>query len=178
MAIIGKPIHRYCKVISFDDLCSTLRRLQPNGWAVYGDAIETPILKALADEAGSSFSSTGASLQIETRPIEFAFDPSYHVDYRLTRGEQVVSKKMITSDPDFVFYNNTGVKEVLSWQEWDVPGPTHVILPQRLVHTDVPEMFDVNVIFTRDGWKLATVKTKALKAPIFVCSVGGLYSVA
>lgn len=173
-----KPIHRYCKVVSFDDLCDTLRRLQPNGWAVYGDAIENPILEALANEAGSSFSSTGGSLQIETYPIEFAFDPTYKIDYRLTRGNQVVSKKITTSDPDFIFRNNRGVKEVLSWQEWDTPGPTHVILPQRLIHTDVPEMFDVNVMFIKDGWKLATVKTKSLTAPIFVCDVGGLYSVA
>lgn len=173
-----KPIHRYAKVISFDELCVLLQKLQPNGWAVYRDSIERPILRALADQAGSSFSSTGGSLEIETRPVEFAFEPSFHVDYRLTRGKQVVSKKLITSDPDFEFYNNRGVKEVLSWQEWDTPGPTHVILPQRLIHTDVPEMFDANVMFVRYGWKLATVKTKALKAPIFVCSVEGLFNVA
>lgn len=172
------PIHRYVKAVCFDELCALLQKLQPNGWAVYGDSIEQPILKALADQAGSSFSSTGGSLQIETRPVEFAFVSTFQVDYRLTRGEQVVSKKLMTTDPDFEFYNNQGVKEVLSWQEWDMPGPTHVILPQRLIHTDVPEMFDVNVMFIRDGWKLATVKTKALTAPIFVCSVEGLYNVA
>lgn len=174
----SEPIHRYVKVVCFDELCVLLQKMQPDGWAVYGDAIEKPILEALANQAGSSFSSTGGSLQIETRPVEFAFEPSFHVDYRLTRGKQVVSKTLITSDPDFEFYNNQGVKEVLSWQDWDAPGPTHVILPQRLIHTDVPEMFDVNVVFIRDDWKLATVKTKALKAPIFVCSVEGLYNVA
>lgn len=173
-----EPIHRYVKVVSFDELCVLLHRLQPNGWAVYGDTLEKPILEALANQAGSSFSSTGGSLQIETRPVEFAFEPTFQVDYRLTRGEQVVSKKLMTTDPDFEFYNNQGVKEVLPWQEWDTPGPTHVILPQRLIHTDVPEMFDVNVMFIRDGWKLATVKTKALTAPIFMCSVEGLYNVA
>lgn len=175
---VPERIHRYVKVVSFDKLCVLLQKVQPNGWAVYGDAIEKPVLKALADQAGSRFSSTGGSLQIETRPVEFAFEPTFQVDYRLTRGEQVVSKKLMTTDPDFEFYNNQGVKEVLSWQEWDSPGPTHVILPQRLIHTDVPEMFDVNVMFIRDSWKLATVKTKALTAPIFVCSVEGLYSVA
>nr|DAQ69999.1 MAG TPA: hypothetical protein [Caudoviricetes sp.] len=173
-----KPIHRYVKVVSFDELCVLLQRLQPNGWAVYGDTLEKPILEALANQAGSSFSSTGGSLQIETRPVEFAFEPTFQVDYRLTRGEQVVSKKLMTTDPDFEFYNNQGVKEVLSWQEWDTPGPIHVILPQRLIHTDVPEMFDANIMFVRDSWKLATVKTKALTAPIFVCSVEGLYNVA
>lgn len=173
-----EPIHRYVKVVSFDELCVLLQKVQPNGWAVYGDSIERPILKALADQAGSSFSSTGGSLRIETRPVEFAFEPTFQVDYRLTRGEQVVSKKLIITDPDFEFYNNQGVKEVLSWQEWDTSGPTHVILPQRLIHTDVPEMFDVNIMFIRDGWKLATIETKALTAPIFVCSVEGLYNVA
>nr|DAK78727.1 MAG TPA: hypothetical protein [Caudoviricetes sp.] len=173
-----EPIHRYVKVVSFDELCVLLQRLQPNGWAVYGDTLEKPILEALANQAGSSFSSMGGSLQIETRPVEFAFEPTFQVDYRLTRGEQVVSKKLMTTDPDFEFYNNQGVKEVLSWQEWDTPGPTHVILPQRLIHTDVPEMFDANIMFIRDSWKLATVKTKALTAPIFVCSVEGIYNVA
>lgn len=111
-------IHRCVKVVSFDELCVLLQKVQPNGWAVYGDAIEKPILKALADQAGSSFSSTGGSLQIETRPVVFALEPTFQVDYRLTRGKQVASKKLITTDPDFEFYNNQGVKEVLSWQDW------------------------------------------------------------
>nr|DAT53500.1 MAG TPA: hypothetical protein [Caudoviricetes sp.] len=175
---MSKPIHRYVKVISFDELCDFMRRLQPNGWAVYGDDIERSVLEALANEAGSSFSSTGGSLQIETRPVEFAVEPNYQVDFQLTRGNQVISKKIYTVDPDFEFYNNRGIKEVLSWQEWDTAGPTHVILPQRLIHTDVPEMFDVNIMFIQDDWKLATVKTKALTAPIFVCRVGGLHNVA
>lgn len=173
-----ESIHRYVKVISFDELCDFLKERQPDGWAVYGDAIEKPILEALADQAGSSFSSKGGSLQIETYPIEFHSGDDYGVDYRLIRGKQLVSKKFITSDPDFVFRNNQGIKEVLSWQEWDTPGPTHVILPQRLIHTDVPEMFDANIVFVRDNPKLTTVKTKAHTAPIFVCSVEGLCNVA
>lgn len=173
-----EPIHRYVKVVSFDELCVLLQRLQPNGWAVYGDTLEKPILEALANQAGSSFSSTGGSLQIETRPVEFAFEPTFQFDYRLTRGEQVVSKKLMTTDPDFEFYNNQGVKEVLSWQEWDTPGPTHVILPQRLIHTDVPEVFDVNVLFIKEPKKLEMVRTQSLKAPIFVCYVGSAFDAA
>ena len=37
MAIIGKPIHRYCKVFSFENFCNVLETLRPLGWAVYGD---------------------------------------------------------------------------------------------------------------------------------------------
>lgn len=34
MAIIGKPIHHYCKVFSFENLCDVLETLRPLGWAV------------------------------------------------------------------------------------------------------------------------------------------------
>lgn len=48
MAVIGKPIHRYCKVFSFENLCDVLETLRPLGWAVYGDAFTNAELSALA----------------------------------------------------------------------------------------------------------------------------------
>ena len=44
MAIIGKPIHRYCKVFSFENLCDVLETLRPLGWAVYGDAFTLSLI--------------------------------------------------------------------------------------------------------------------------------------
>lgn len=155
MAVIGKPIHRYCKVFSFENLCDVLETLRPLGWAVYGDAFTNAELSALADYIGSRFSSTGGSLKIETEVVGDPF-----------------------GDPDFEFHDREGIKRVLSWESWDVHGPTHVVLPQYLLSSTAPEMFDVNVLFIKEPKKLEMVRTQSLKAPIFVCYVGGASDVA
>lgn len=157
MAIIGKPIHRYCKVFSFENLCDVLETLRPLGWAVYGDTFTNAELSALADYLGSRFSSTGGSLEIET---------------------EVVGDTIRSVDPDFEFHDREGIKRVLSWESWEVHGPTHVVLPQYLLSSTAPEMFDVNVLFIKEPKKLEMVRTQSLKAPIFVCYVGGAFDAA
>lgn len=39
-------------------------------------------------------------------------------------------------------------------------------------------MFDVNVLFIKEPKKLEMVRTQSLKAPIFVCYVGGAFDAA
>ena len=182
MAIRSKHIHRYCKVFSFENLCDILQTLQPLGWAVYGDSFEEVELAALADFMGSSFSSTGGSLEVETKVIDDPFGPphetEYQVEYRYYRGNTLVKDTHRSTDPDFTFYDREGVKRVLNHQDWDIHGPTHVVLPQRLLSNTVPEMFDVNILFIKEPKKLEMVKTMATKAPIFVCYVDGAANVA
>lgn len=48
------------------------------------------------------------------------------------------------------------------------------ILPLRLLSSDAPEMFDVNVLFTTSTESVMLVKTTSKKAPIFVCRANGL----
>lgn len=173
-----KHIHRYCKVFALDTLCDVLQTLQPLGWAVYGDSFTDVELTALADYMGTRFSSTGGSLHIESQVIA---DPcfgapqteEYQTTYSYRRGSETVSDTIRSFEPDFKYYDRTGVKRVLNHQDWDVHGPTHVVLPQRLLMSTVPEMFDVNVLFIKEPKKLEMVKTESLKAPIFVCYAEG-----
>jgi len=182
MAIIGKPIHRYCKVFSFENLCDVLETLRPLGWAVYGDTFTNAELSALADYLGSRFSSTGGSLDIETEVVGDPFGglhlQEYKRRYSYQRGSQIISDTVHSVDPDFEFYDREGIKRVLSWESWDVHGPTHVVLPQRLLMSTVPEMFDVNVLFIKESKKLEMVKTQSTKAPIFVCYAEGVSDAA
>lgn len=182
MAIIGKPIHRYCKVFSFENLCDVLETLRPLGWAVYGDTFTNAELSAIADYLGSRFSSTGGSLEIETEVVGDPFgDPllrEYKRRYSYRRGSQIISDTIRLVDPDFEFHDREGIKRVLSWESWEVHGPTHVVLPQYLLSSTAPEMFDVNVLFIKEPKKLEMVRTQSLKAPIFVCYVGGAFDAA
>ena len=175
---VTNPVYRCCKVFDFDTVCHILRELKPNGWGVYGNNIDDSRLRTLADFMGKSFNSMSGSLEIETRPVENL--PSddrivdYETEYRLCRGGKVVSTVIRTQDPDFESHDKEGVKRFLSWEEWDQPGPTHVILPLRLLSSDAPEMFDANVLFTTSTESVMLVKTTSKKAPIFVCRVNGL----
>ena len=182
MSIFGKPMHRYCKVFTLDTICDILQTLKPLGWAVYGDSFTGVELASLADYVSSRFSSTGGSLQIETEVVGDPFgDPhsrEYKMRYSYRKGSQIVSDTLRSVDPDFEFYDREGVKRVLSWTDWDIHGPTHVVLPQRLLSSTVPEMFDVNVLFIREPKKLEMVKTESAKAPIFVCYVEGVADAA
>ena len=112
MAVIGKPIHRYCKVFSFENLCDVLETLRPLGWAVYGDAFTNSELSALADYLGSRFSSTGGSLEIETEVVGDPFgDPhlkEYKRRYSFQRGSQIISDTIRSVDPDFEFHDREG----------------------------------------------------------------------
>lgn len=180
MAIIPTTdsVYRCCKVFDFDTVCHILRELKPNGWGVYGNNIDDARLRTFADFMGKSFNSTGGSFEVETRPVETMAHPDKIVDfetkYRFIRGGKVVSTAIRTQDPDFEFHDKEGVRRFLSWEEWDQPGPTHVILPLRLLSSDAPEMFDVNVLFTASTESVMLVKTTSKKAPIFVCRVNGL----
>ena len=180
MAITPIPnaYYRCCKVFDFDTVCNIMRELKPNGWGVYGNIIDDARLRTLADFMGKSFNSTGGSIEVETRPVEAMAHPDKIVDfetkYRFIRGGKVVSSSVRTSDPDFEFHDKEGVKRFLSWEEWDQHGPTHVILPLRLLHTEAPEMFDVNILFTASTESVMLIKTESRKAPIFVCRVNGL----
>jgi hypothetical protein len=180
MAIIPvtNSVYRCCKVFDFDTVCHILRELKPNGWGVYGNNIDDSRLRTLADFMGKSFNSMGGRLEIETRPVEDLSSDDrivdYETKYRLYRGGKVVSTVIRTADPDFEFHDNEGVRRFLSWEEWDQPGPTHVILPLRLLSSDAPEMFDVNVLFTTSTESVMLVKTTSKKAPIFACRVNGL----
>lgn len=178
MAIIGKPIHRYCKVFSFENLCDVLETLRPLGWAVYGDTFTNKELSALADYLGSRFSSTGGSLEIETEVVGDRFGCQHLLEYKrrynYRRGSQIVSDTIRSADPNFEFHDREGIKRVLSWESWEVHGPTHVVLPQYLLSSTVPEMFDVNVLFIKEPKKLEMVQTTSLKAPIFVCYAEGV----
>lgn len=182
MAIIGKPVHRYCKVFSFENLCDVLETLRPLGWAVYGDAFKEAELASLADYVGSRFSSTRGSFEVETYvvddPLESPDEVKYQTEYSYQRGHETVSEVYTSIDPDFKFHDRQGIKRVLNHQSWDVHGPTHVVLPQRLLSNEVPEMFDVNVLFIKEPKKLEMVKTLSKKAPIFVCYAEGVSDVA
>lgn len=173
MFVKPKHIHRYCKVFSLENLCDILQTLQPLGWAVYGDAFSDRELASLADYVGSRFHSTGGSLEIETSVIGDPFRPrdelEYQTSYSYRRGHETVSEVITSIDPDFKFYDRQGIQRVLNYQDWDMHGPTHVVLPQRLLSNEVPEMFDVNVLFIKEPKKLKMVKTLSTKAPIFVC---------
>lgn len=170
--------YRCCKVFDFDTVCHILRELKPNGWGVYGNNIDDSRLRTLADFMGKSFNSTGGSIEVVTRPVDIKLHDEKFVDYetkyRLIRGGKQVSTVIRTKDPDFMFHDKEGVKRFLSWEEWDQHGPTHVILPLRLLSSDAPEMFDVNVLFTTSTESVMLVKTTSKKAPIFVCRVNGL----
>lgn len=172
------PVYRCCKVFDFDTVCHILRELKPNGWGVYGNNIDDSRLRTLADFMGKSFNSTGGSIEVESRPVSHTIDDEkftdYETKYRYTRDGKVVSTVIRTSDPDFEFHDKEGVRRFLSWEEWDQPGPTHVILPLRLLSSDAPEMFDANVLFTTSTESVMLVKTTSKKAPIFVCRVNGL----
>lgn len=180
MAIIPTtdPIYRCCKVFDFDTVCHILRELKPNGWGVYGNNINDSRLRTLADFMGKSFNSTGGSIEVESRPVNHTISGEEFTDfetkYRFTRDGKVVSTVIRTSDPDFEFHDKEGVRRFLSWEEWDQPGPTHVILPLRLLSSDAPEMFDANVLFTTSTESGMLVETTSKKAPIFVCRVNGL----
>lgn len=175
---VTNPVYRCCKVFDFDTVCHILRELKPNGWGVYGNNIDDSRLRTLSDFMGKSFNSMSGSLEIETRPVENL--PSddrivdYETKYRLYRDGKTVSTVIRTQDPDFEFRDKEGFKRFLSWEEWDQPGPTHVILPLRLLSSDAPEMFDANVLFTTSTESVMLVKTTSKKAPIFVCRVNGL----
>lgn len=172
---VTNSIYRCCKVFDFDTVCHIIRELKPNGWGVYGNNIDDSRLRALADFMGKSFNSTGGSIEIETRPVmTIPHDDKivdYETKYRYTRGGKVVSTVICTQDPDFEFHDKEGVRRFLSLEEWDQPGPTHVILPLRLLSSDAPEMFDANVLFTTSTESVMLVKTTSKKAPIFVCRV-------
>lgn len=172
------PVYRCCKVFDFDTVCHILRELKPNSWGVYGNNIDDSRLHVLADFMGKLFNSTGGSLEIETRPVnDLPSDDrivDYETKYRLRRGGKVVSTVIRTADPDFEFHDKEGVRRFMSWEEWDRPGPTHVIIPLRLLSSDAPEMFDANVLFTTSTESVMLVKTTSKKAPIFVCRVNGL----
>lgn len=177
-----KPIpnsyYRCCKVFDFDTTCHILRELKPNGWGVYGNNIDNARLRTLADFMGKSFNSTGGSIEVESRPVVTEIDNKdfidYQTKYRFIRGNKTVSTSIRTEDPDFEFHDKEGVHRFLSWEEWDQHGPTHVVLPMRLLHSEAPEMFDVNVLFTTSTESVMLVKTESRKAPIFVCRVNGL----
>lgn len=175
---ISNSYYRCCKVFDFDTVCNIMRELKPNGWGVYGNNIDDASLRTLADFMGKSFNSTGGSIEVESRPVEPQFSgeefKDYETRYRFTRGDKVTSTIIRTEDPDFVFHDNEGVRRLLSWEEWDQHGPTHVILPLRLLHTEAPEMFDVNILFTTSTKSVVFIKTESRKAPIFVCRVNGL----
>lgn len=180
MAITPIPnaFYRCCKVFDFDTVCNIMRELKPNGWGVYGNNIDDARLRTLADFMGKSFNSTGGSIEIKTRPVTTEIQGNKFTDfetkYCFTRGNKVVSTRVRTEEPDFEFHDKEGVRQFLSWEEWDQHGPTHVILPLRLLHTEAPEMFDVNVLFTTSMESVMLVKTVSRKAPIFVCRVNGL----
>lgn len=165
---VTNPIYRRCKVFDFDTVCHILRELKPNGWGVYGNNIDDSRLRTLADFMGKSFNSTGGGLEIETRPVNDLPSDDRIVDY------ETVYTVIRAQDPDFEFHDKEGVKRFLSWGEWDQPGPTHVILPLRLLSSDAPEMFDANVLFTTSTESVMLVKTTSKKAPIFVCRANGL----
>lgn len=177
-----KHIHRYCKVFSLENLCDILQTLRPLGWAVYGDTFSDRELASLADYVGSRFSSTGGSFEVKTYvvddPLERPDEPEYQTEYSYQRGHETVSEVISSIDPEFKFYDRQGVKRVLNHQSWDVHGPTHVVLPQRLLSSEVPEMFDVNVLFIKEPKKLEMVQTTSLKAPIFVCYAEGVSDAA
>lgn len=180
MAITPIPnaYYRCCKVFDFDTVCNIMRELKPNGWGVYGNIIDDARLRTLADFMGKSFNSTGGSIEVETSVVcDLPSDDrtnDYETKYSLFRGGKTVSTVIRTADPDFVFHDNEGVRRLLSWEEWDQHGPTHVILPLRLLHTEAPEMFDVNILFTASTESVMLIKTESRKAPIFVCRVNGL----
>lgn len=180
MAIIPttNSVYRCCKVFDFDTVCHILRELKPNSWGVYGNNIDDSRLRTLADFMGKSFNSTGGSIEVETSVVcDLPSDDrtnDYETKYSLFRGGKTVSTVIRTADPDFEFHDKEGVKQFLSWEEWDQSGPTHVILPLRLLSSDAPEMFDVNVLFTTSTESVMLVKTTSKKAPIFVCRVNGL----
>lgn len=148
---------RTCKVLTRDELVFKLKELQPQGWAVYGDHLAHTTLARISDYVGKAFSNTGTSIRVLTRLMD--------------SSENTVRR---TADPSFIFRNKEGRREILNWQDWDIPGPTHVILPRRLLATDAPEMFDVNVLFTPNPASVVRVPTSATNAPIFVCHIGGL----
>nr|DAN32766.1 MAG TPA: hypothetical protein [Caudoviricetes sp.] len=174
MAIIPTTdsVYRCCKVFDFDTVCHILRELKPNGWGVYGNNIDDFRLRTLADFMGKSFNSTGGSIEVESRTVNHTIEGE--TKYRYIRDGKVVSTVIRTQDPDFEFHDNEGVRRFLSWEEWDQSGPTHVILPLRLLSSDAPEMFDANVLFTTSTESVMLVKTTSKKAPIFVCRVNGL----
>lgn len=180
MAITPIPnaYYRCCKVFDFDTVCNIMRELKPNGWGVYGNDIDDARLRTLADFMGKSFNSAGGSVEVESRPVETMTHSDKIVDvettYRFIRGGKVVSTSVRTSDPNFEFHDKEGVRRFQSWEEWDQHGPTHVILPLRLLHTEAPEMFDVNILFTASTESVMLIKTESRKAPIFVCRVNGL----
>lgn len=180
MAITPIPnaYYRCCKVFDFDTVCNIMRELKPNSWGVYGDVISDAHLHTLADFMGKSFNSTGGSIEVKTRLVTTEIQDNKFTDfetsYRFTCGGKIMSTKVRTSDPDFEFHDKEGVRRFLSWEEWDQHGPTHVILPLRLLRTEAPEMFDVNVLFTASSESVMLVKTESRKAPIFVCRVNGL----
>ena len=180
MAIIPitDSVYRCCKVFDFDTVCDIIRELKPNGWGVYGNNIEDSRLRTLADFMGKSFNSTGASIEVKSRAVNHTIPgeelTDFETKYRYTRDGKVVSTVIRTADPDFEFHDKVGVHRLLSWEEWDQPGPTHVILPLRLLSSDAPEMFDANVLFTTSTESVLLVKTTSKKAPIFVCRVNGL----
>lgn len=182
MFVKPKHIHRHCKVFTLDTICDVLQTLHPLGWAVYGDSFTEVELASLADYIGSRFSSMGGSFNVKTYvvddPIECPDEVKYQTEYSYQRGRETVSEVYTSIDPDFKFYDRTGIKRVLNHQSWDVHGPTHVVLPQRLLSSSVPEMFDVNVLFIKEPKKLEMVRTQSLKAPIFVCYAEGVSDVA
>lgn len=148
---------RTCQVLTRGELVLKLEELQPEGWAVYGDHLSHTTLARISDTVGKEFSSTGTSTRVLTRLMD--------------SSENAVRR---TADPSFIFRNQEGKREILNWQEWDISGPTHVILPRRLLSTDAPEMFDANVLFTPNPAAKVRVPTAAPDAPIFVCYIGGL----
>lgn len=167
------PVYRCCKVFDFDTVCHILRELKPNDWGVYGNNIDDSRLRTLADFMGKSFNGTGGSIEVETSVVcDLPSDD--RTKYSLFRGGKTASTVIRAADPDFEFHDKEGVKRFLSWEEWDQSGPTHVILPLRLISSDAPEMFDVNVLFTTSTESVMLVKTTSKKAPIFVCRVNGL----
>lgn len=180
MAIIPTTdsVYRCCKVFDFDTVYNILRELKPNGWSVYGNNINDSRLRTLADFMGKSFNSTGGSIEVETSVVcDLPSDDrtnDYETKYSLFRGGKTVSTVIRTADPDFEFHDKEGVRRFLSCEEWDQPGPTHVILPLRLLSSDAPDMFDANVLFTTSAESVMLVKTTSKKAPIFVCRVNGL----
>lgn len=148
---------RTCKVLTRTELILKLEELQPEGWAVYGDHLAHTTLARISDYVGKAFSKTGSSTRVLTRVM----GPSENTIRR-------------TADPSFIFRNKEGKREILNWQDWDTPGPTHVILPRRLLSTDAPEMFDANVLFTPNPATTVRIPTTAPNSPIFVCYIGGL----
>lgn len=182
MFVKPKHIHRHCKVFTLDTICDVLQTLHPLGWAVYGDSFTEVELASLADYIGSRFSSTGGSFEVKTYvvddPIKCPDKVEYQTEYSYQRGCETVSEVYTSIDPDFKFYDRQGIKRVLNHQSWDVHGPTHVVLPQCLLSREVPEMFDVNVLFIKERKKLEMVKTLSKKAPIFICYAEGVSDAA